>query len=215
MPYSRLVLPDASRRRRNGWRRLSRAALRNALVIWREFRNPLLVFLIAVFGGGWLYGELLVQAGYERVPYVDLPYTMVALMIWKRPWICRTRRSLWRSGTDAAHCDLRGRARRVDVIRLFQPERAQKRVGGSRGLNLPQPRHRARRGAPGPAGDPRPRDDGHGRRGDRHQQLAGEGRRTQAPGRPLVLGDGGWWRRWRRRARVMRRRLSSARRTIT
>lgn len=85
MPYSRLVLPDASRRRRNGWRRLSRAALRNALVIWREFRNPLLVFLIAVFGGGWLYGELLVQAGYERVPYVDLPYTMVALMILETP----------------------------------------------------------------------------------------------------------------------------------
>lgn len=85
MPYSRLVPPEAPRRRRNGWRRLSRAALRNALVVWREFRKPILVFAIAVFGGGWLYGELLVRAGYARVPYIDLPYTMVALMILETP----------------------------------------------------------------------------------------------------------------------------------
>jgi voltage-gated potassium channel len=58
-----------------------RAVWRDTSALWREFRRPILAFLIAVFGGGWLYGELLVLAGYPRVPYVALPYMMIDLMI--------------------------------------------------------------------------------------------------------------------------------------
>lgn len=39
------------------------------------------MFLLATLGGGWLYGELMVVAGYPRVPFIDLPYMMVLLMI--------------------------------------------------------------------------------------------------------------------------------------
>jgi Trk K+ transport system NAD-binding subunit len=61
--------------------RTLRAAWRDTSALWREFRRPILAFVIAVFGGGWLYGELLVLAGYPRVPYIDLPYMMIALMV--------------------------------------------------------------------------------------------------------------------------------------
>jgi Trk K+ transport system NAD-binding subunit len=59
---------------------MARALWRDTSALWREFRRPFLVFLIAIFGGGWLYGELLVLAGYPRLPYVDLPYYMLSLM---------------------------------------------------------------------------------------------------------------------------------------
>lgn len=85
MPESRLLIPETQwRRLGRGWR-LSRAAWRNAKVIWREFRQPILIFVIALFVGGWIYGELSVLAGYERLPYIDLPYTMLALMIFESP----------------------------------------------------------------------------------------------------------------------------------
>ena len=44
--------------------RILRAAWRDTNALWREFRRPILAFLIAMFGGGWLYGELLVAAGH-------------------------------------------------------------------------------------------------------------------------------------------------------
>lgn len=68
------------RRRRRSIRRTIRATWRDTNALWREFRRPILAFLIAVFGGGWLYGELLVLAGYPRVPLIELPYMMVLLM---------------------------------------------------------------------------------------------------------------------------------------
>lgn len=46
---------------------------------------PILVFLLALFGGGFLYGELLVHAGYPRLPYIDLPYMMLGLMVLQPP----------------------------------------------------------------------------------------------------------------------------------
>ena len=58
-----------------------RAVWRDTSALWREFRRPILAFLLAVFGGGWLYGELLVVAGYPRVPFIELPYMMVLLMV--------------------------------------------------------------------------------------------------------------------------------------
>jgi Trk K+ transport system NAD-binding subunit len=80
MPQSRLVLPGAQRRVGRGWQ-IARALYRNGLTAWNEFRQPIVILLVALFGGGWLYGELLVRAGYDRIPYVDLPYSMLSLML--------------------------------------------------------------------------------------------------------------------------------------
>lgn len=77
MPHSHLLVPSGRRRTT----RTLRAIWRDTSALWKEFRRPILAFLIAILGGGWLYGELLVVAGYPRVPYVDLPYMMIALMI--------------------------------------------------------------------------------------------------------------------------------------
>lgn len=67
-------------RRLTRFMRLSRAVWRDSQALLREFRVPLTLFLIATLGGGWLYGELLVSAGYPRLPYHDLPYVMITLM---------------------------------------------------------------------------------------------------------------------------------------
>jgi voltage-gated potassium channel len=85
VPESQLVLSGQRRRRVDRLFRIGRATLRNLRAIWREFHRPILVFLLAIFGGGWLYGELLAGAGYPRLPYIDLPYTMLALMILETP----------------------------------------------------------------------------------------------------------------------------------
>lgn len=80
MPRTQLVIPRAQSRF-DRFERMLRALWRDTSALWREFRVPILVFLGATLGGGYLYGELLVYAGYERVPYIDLPYMMLALMI--------------------------------------------------------------------------------------------------------------------------------------
>lgn len=82
MPQARLL---TGRRRTSRWWRTIRAIYRDTSALWREFRRPILVFLIAVFGGGWLYGELRVQAGYPAIPLIDLPYTMLMLMTLEAP----------------------------------------------------------------------------------------------------------------------------------
>lgn len=76
----RLVTPRG-RRRVDRLSRMLRAVWRDTSALWREFRRPILVFLTATLIGGWLYGELLVIAGYERVPYANLPYYMVTMMV--------------------------------------------------------------------------------------------------------------------------------------
>lgn len=81
MPRSQIVIPSPQQRRLSRRSRWVRALWRNARAIWHEFRVPITILVLAVFGGGWLYGELWVLAGHERIPYVDLPYTMLALMI--------------------------------------------------------------------------------------------------------------------------------------
>ena len=85
MPETRLIFPETYQRRAARSARMARAMWRNARVVGREFRTPILVFLAAIFAGGWIYGELWARAGYPRIPYVDLPYTMLALMIFESP----------------------------------------------------------------------------------------------------------------------------------
>ncbi len=80
VPRTQLVLPRSPRRIDRLTRSL-RAIWRDSSALWREFRMPITVFIVALLGGGWLYGELLVIAGYDRIPYVDLPYIMLALMV--------------------------------------------------------------------------------------------------------------------------------------
>ncbi|HEX2906153.1 MAG TPA: NAD-binding protein [Phototrophicaceae bacterium] len=84
MPDTRLVLPQG-RRRSTRLMRALRATWRDTSALWREFRTPILIFLLVVFGGGWLYGELLVLSGYPRVPYVDLPYFILRMMVFEPP----------------------------------------------------------------------------------------------------------------------------------
>ena len=64
-----------------------RAAWRDTNALLREFRRPLIVFLIATLGGGLLYGFLHNEvAGVQpAIPLANLPYTMVSLMVLETP----------------------------------------------------------------------------------------------------------------------------------
>src|SRR5512145_562926 len=84
MPDTRLVLPQG-RRRSTRLMRALRATWRDTSALWHEFRTPIIVLFLVVFGGGWLYGELLVLSGYPRVPYVDLPYFILRMMVFEPP----------------------------------------------------------------------------------------------------------------------------------
>ncbi|MEZ4671680.1 MAG: TrkA family potassium uptake protein [Anaerolineae bacterium] len=84
MPSTRLVLPQARRRRTRLWRIL-RAVYRDSAALWSEFRGPIIAFIMMVFGGGWLYGELMVVAGYARPPFQQLPYFILEMMVLQPP----------------------------------------------------------------------------------------------------------------------------------
>jgi len=76
----RLVTPRG-RRRIDRVSRTLRATWRDTSALWHEFRRPIIAFLLATIVGGLLYGELWVLAGYDRIPYIDLPYMMISLMV--------------------------------------------------------------------------------------------------------------------------------------
>jgi voltage-gated potassium channel len=84
MPRSHLMLTQPPRRV-NRWWRTVRAIQRDSLALWREFRRPIIVFLLATLVGGYIYGELLVGAGYPRLPYIELPFIMILLMVLQSP----------------------------------------------------------------------------------------------------------------------------------
>lgn len=79
MPYAQVVLPHG-RSWHDRLSRFIRAVWHDSSALLNEFKLPLLTFLAAVFGGGWLYGELYYFYHLERIAYVDLPWMMVALM---------------------------------------------------------------------------------------------------------------------------------------
>jgi voltage-gated potassium channel len=82
VPYSQLILPRYRQRRINRIIRRVRVTWRDTTALIREFRVPLIVFLVATLLGGWLYGFLMVEvAGHDPLPYHDLPYIMLALMV--------------------------------------------------------------------------------------------------------------------------------------
>ncbi len=84
MPTTRLIYP----RGRRGSTRLSRtlrAAWRDTSALWREFGPSILLFAVVVIGGGWLYGELHVLAGNPRIPFNDLPYYVLRMMVLEPP----------------------------------------------------------------------------------------------------------------------------------
>jgi voltage-gated potassium channel len=62
-----------------------RAAWHDTRALLREFRRSILIFLLAILGGGYLYGQLGLWAGNPRIPYVELPYLMLALMVLNQP----------------------------------------------------------------------------------------------------------------------------------
>jgi len=82
--YTKLVMPRGHRRR-NRILRMIRAAWRDTRALFNEFRAPIVLFILVTVGGGWLYGELHVMAGHGRIPFIDLPYIMTALMILETP----------------------------------------------------------------------------------------------------------------------------------
>lgn len=57
------------------------AFFRDTRALLREFWRPLIVFFVAIFIGGFLYGELLMFSRGERIPYYNLPYMMLQLMV--------------------------------------------------------------------------------------------------------------------------------------
>lgn len=84
MPYTRLVLPNG-RRRTTRLARALRAVWRDTSALWREFRVPIIVFLLVTFGGGYLYGELYQMARGREIALIDRPYLMLQLMILETP----------------------------------------------------------------------------------------------------------------------------------
>lgn len=88
MPAYQLLIPESQAARLRRSYRATRAVWRSLRVIWREFRWPITVFAVAVFLGGWVYEQVWnhmpENAGNPKY-YIDMPYQMVALMLFASP----------------------------------------------------------------------------------------------------------------------------------
>jgi Trk K+ transport system NAD-binding subunit len=82
---SRLVKPMSARRQRVMTLRKLRAAWRDTMALWNEFRIPVLLFLGVVILGGMIYGELYFQQYGVYYPIDARPYIMLQLMIMEPP----------------------------------------------------------------------------------------------------------------------------------
>ncbi|GAB1421106.1 hypothetical protein MASR2M15_12460 [Anaerolineales bacterium] len=82
---SKPVLIETQTARLGRHTRNLRAIWHDSMALIQEFRHPLLVSLVTMFAGGWLYGQLLIVAGYEPLPYFELPYLMLSLMLLETP----------------------------------------------------------------------------------------------------------------------------------
>lgn len=85
MPSARVILPKPTKKARR-FIRISRAVWHDTRALFREFRRPLFTIFIAIFIGGFVYGELHDFAGLEpSIGMIDRPYTMIQLMIIETP----------------------------------------------------------------------------------------------------------------------------------
>lgn len=82
MPRAQLI--GQSRRPRHRLRFL-RAIWHDSMALWREFRRPIVVFVLVTLLGGYLYGELYFLARGEVIALIDRPYIMLQLMILETP----------------------------------------------------------------------------------------------------------------------------------
>ena len=80
-----LNTPTVKLRRRRGLLRLVQVAWRDTRALLSEFRLPLVIFLLATVGLGLIYGELMVHAGLQRLPWFELPYIMFSFMLLASP----------------------------------------------------------------------------------------------------------------------------------
>lgn len=82
MPKQRFVRTIPIRQQRPGYIRTLRAVWHDSQALFTEFHRPLMVFLISVFVGGYIYMYLNNNFS-DNAPldFVDVPYIMVALMI--------------------------------------------------------------------------------------------------------------------------------------
>lgn len=81
---TRLARPTP-RRRRAFLVRKTRAAWRDTHALLREFRTPILGFLLVTLVGGFFYGELYFAARGEFIPLIDRPYVILQLMVLEAP----------------------------------------------------------------------------------------------------------------------------------
>ncbi|NOK86217.1 MAG: hypothetical protein GFH27_549411n47 [Chloroflexi bacterium AL-W] len=83
IPYARLIEQP---RKRQPISQLFKAIIRDYSALWREFRLPIVCFLVATIGLGLIYGELH-EIAYpdEDIPVIDRPYVMLQLMVLESP----------------------------------------------------------------------------------------------------------------------------------
>lgn len=81
---SRLTAPREKRRWRNRIRTL-RAIWHDTSALFREFRTSIIGFLLVTVLGGFVYGELYLQARGVYIPLIDRPYIMLQLMVLETP----------------------------------------------------------------------------------------------------------------------------------
>lgn len=81
---TRLARRD-SRHRRGFLVRKARATWRDTQALFREFRTPIVGFLLVTVLGGFVYGELYLMARGEIIALIDRPYIMLQLMVLESP----------------------------------------------------------------------------------------------------------------------------------
>ena len=84
-PPTRLAGPASQQRRIAVTIRQLRAMWHDTNALWREFRFPVLLFVLVTVGGGFVYGELYYHT-YDHYYELDVrPYLMLQLMIMESP----------------------------------------------------------------------------------------------------------------------------------
>lgn len=82
MPKQRFVRTIPVRQQRSGYIRTLRVIWHDSQALFTEFRRPLMVFLISIFVGGYLYMYLNnTWSDNPIMDFVDAPYIMLALMV--------------------------------------------------------------------------------------------------------------------------------------